>query len=211
MCEPTTIALMALASSAGGTLMQANAANDATSQKQSMINAGEEENQRISKAGEDKVNEFAAETFDGKARDARYEDAADTRETSLVSALTDAAGAATPAAAGGNVSSDYMSAQKTSLADGMTQAQKQAKLMARSGASGLMYGGESMMGGQLASDMAGIQQKARRNGRYTQNAVNGVGNGGSLVGGLMQGIGAAGSVYAGSAGRTPAPSTLQWT
>lgn len=52
-----------------------------------------------------------------------------------------------------------------------------------------------------ASDLAGVGQKARRNGQYTQKAVNGVGTGGSLVGGLKQGVGAAGMSCAGGMGK----------
>ena len=210
MCEPTTIALMALASSAGGTVMNSMAADDAASQKQNLINQGEEENQRISQSGEDRVNDFATETFGAKERDARYEEAATTREGSLVSALTAATGAATPQSAGGQVSSDYTSARTTSLADGLTQAQKQAKLLARSGASSLMYGGESMMGGQLASDLAGVTQRARRNNQFTQNGVGRVGDGGSLAGGLLQGIGAGAGALAGgrSGGGSGYPDSL---
>ncbi len=194
MCEPTTIMLLSAAASAGGTMMQADAADDAANERQNILRAGEEENQRINKAGEDTVNQFAEKTFDPQDRNQRYEDVANQREKTLAEALTEAS-AGSGNAATGNVSTDYLGGQKTATADSAADAAKRARLLARTGAGGLMYGQESMMGGQLASDLTGLSQKSRRNANYTQNAAGAVRDNGSLAGGLLSGLGAAGMSY----------------
>ncbi|WP_141397439.1 hypothetical protein [Polaromonas sp. AER18D-145] len=195
MGDPTTMAMMAMAASAGGAVLQADAADEAANKQQNILTAGEEENQRINKAGEERVNDFAKDVFDPTKRDERYEDGAAKREDSLVSALM----STTPnAGATGNVSTDYLTGNSASQAAGMGEAQKRAKLMARSGGGGLMYGAEAMMGGDLSSDLAGLAQKTRRNSIYTQNAAGRVRNEGSLAGGLLQGVGAAGMKMGGT-------------
>ena len=187
MC--TGLEIAALAATAGGTYMQSKAASDANNQRLMIARQAEEENQRINKAGEETVNDFAEKTFGAENRDERYEEAAQTRETSLAEALSSAR--TTPEQASGNVSSDYLQARQTSDAGAQAEAAKRAKLLARTGATSLMYGQEGMMGGQLSSDLAGLSDKSRRNSRYAQNAAGNV-NGDSLAGGLLAGLGGAG-------------------
>jgi hypothetical protein len=59
--------------------------------------------------------------------------------------------------------------------------------MARNNAGSLMYGNESLKGGQLASDVMGINSQGTRNANATKTALNNVDNSGSLVGGLLMG------------------------
>lgn len=188
MC--TGLEIAALAATAGGTYMQSEAASDANNQRQMIMRQAEEENQRINKAGEETVNDFAEKTFGAENRDERYEEAAQTREQSLAEALSSAR--TTPEQASGNVSSDYLQARQTSDMGAQAEAAKRAKLLARTGATSLMYGQEGMMGGQLSSDLAGLSDKSRRNSRYAQNAAGAVGPGDSLAGGLLAGLGGAG-------------------
>lgn len=187
MC--TGLEIAALAATAGGTYIQSEAASDANNQRLMIARQAEEENQRINKAGEETVNDFAEKTFGAENRDERYEEAAQTRETSLAEALSSAR--TTPEQASGNVSSDYLQARQTSDMGAQAEAAKRAKLLARTGATSLMYGQEGMMGGQLSSDLAGLSDKSRRNSRYAQNAAGNV-NGDSLAGGLLAGLGGAG-------------------
>lgn len=200
MCEPTTIMLLSAAASAGGTYLQYDAASEAADQQKRILANAEEENQRLNKAGEEAIDQFAEKTFGAQDRGQRYEAAAKGREQSLAEALASAQPGDAQAASG-NVSSDYLATAAQSRADSMGDAQKRARLMARAGAGGLLYGQESLMGGQLASDLAGLGVKARRNDRYARNAAGAV-NGGSLAGGLLTGAGAAGMGYAGSMGST---------
>lgn len=177
--------------------MQSEAASDAADQRQRIATQAEEENQKINKAGEETVNQFAEKTFGAENRDQRYEEAAQDREQSLAEALSSAR--TTPTEASGNVSSDYLQARQASTMDAGAEAAKRAKLLARTGASSLMYGQEGMMGGQLSSDLAGLSDKSRRNTRYAQTASGNV-KGDSLAGGLLSGLGGAGMTAA--AGKT---------
>lgn len=173
--------------------MQAEAASDAADKQQAIIRAAEEENQKINKAGEEAVNSFAEKTFGVENREQRYEQAAGEREQSLAEALSSAK--IDSDAATGAVSSDYLQARQTSRVGADSEAAKRAKLLARTGAGGLMYGKESMMGGQLASDLAGLSGQTQRNNRYAQTAAGSV-RGDSLAGGLLSGLGAAGLSHA---------------
>lgn len=173
-----------------GTVLQNQAAEDAADEQRAILAAGEEENQRINQRGEQAVNEFADKTFKAENRDASYEDAAKQREGSLSEALTQAS---TPVAnSTGAVSSDYLHGMTTAKTQMSDDAAKRAKLMARAGAGSIMLGNESMRGGQLASDLAGLSQANRRNSNYARNAAGQVRNNGSLVGGLMSGLGSVG-------------------
>lgn len=190
MCTGAEIAIASAVMSGGGMIMQNDAANKAADEKQNIANAAEEENQRLGAASERTVNDFAQKTFDPTKRDQNYEQAAGERETSLAQALSSAGGES--AGASGAVSSEYLSGRDASAAASSAEAAKRAKLLARTGASGLLGNREAMMGGQLSSDLAGIDIKSARNSRYATNAIKNVGPGTSLAGGLLSGLGAAG-------------------
>ena len=201
MCEPTTIALLAsAATSAGGAYLQKESADDAANKQQSIINAAAEENQAVAKEGEKLTNDFAKDVFDPAAREQRYDQQVGKREESLGAALASANAESPTAGASGNVSADYTAASGASKAAGSAEAAKQAKLMARVGGSGLLYGSEALMGGNLASELGGVGQKLRRNGQYAQTAAGAVRDTGSLAGSLMQGAGAAYGAYGGRMG-----------
>lgn len=197
MCTGAEYALIAAATTAAGTYMSAEAADNAADKQQAILRAAEEDNQRINKVGEEKVQDFAQTAFGAENRERRYEDAAGEREQSLAEALSSAK--MDQDAATGNVSSDYLKARQSSGMAADAEAAKRAKLLARTGAGGLMYGKEGMMSGSLASDLAGLAGKTRRNMRYAQNAAGGV-RGDSLAGGLLSGLGAAGLSYAAGSG-----------
>jgi hypothetical protein len=183
---------------AGSAYAAKDSADSAANEQKKIIAQGEEENANINKAGNERVNQFAKDIFDPNARDKRYEEAATQREGSLSSALTDAAPKAAVENAGGKLSSDFLNASAASSDAAMVDAQKRGKLLARTGAGGLLYGNEAMMGGDLQTDLAGLQQQSRRNGMYTGQRVGNVRNQGSLAGGLLSGLGSAGMSYAGS-------------
>lgn len=195
MCEPATIALMSLAASSGGAYMQQQSADDAANKQQTILNNAAEENQAVAKEGEKLTNDFAKDVFDPAAREQRYEQQIGQREESLGAALASANAESATAGVSGNVSADYTAASNASKAAGSAEAAKQAKLMARVGGSGLLYGSEALMGGNLASELGGVGQKLRRNGQYAQTAAGAVRDTGSLAGSLMQGAGAAYGAY----------------
>lgn len=195
MCEPTTIALLSAATSAGGAYLQKESADDAADKRQSILNNAAEENQVIAKEGEKLTNDFAKDVFDPSARQERYEQGVGQREESLGAALASANTASPSATTSGNVSGDFLAASNASQAAGNAEGAKQAKLMARVGGSGLMYGSEALMGGNLASNLGGVGQRLRKNGLYAQSAAGAVRDTGSLAGGLLQGAGAAYGAY----------------
>ena len=192
MCEPTTMALIASsAMAAGGTVMQMSSADEAAAKQQNIINQTAAENANLNTQKANLVQDFTAKTYDATARDTNYENAADNRETSLVDALlsaNDGKEGESKNAAEGNLSDDYTRAKATSTAASTEDILKRARLMARSSAGGLMYGNEALQGGQLSSEVAGINSSVNRNNNYANTALSGVRNTGSLAGGLLTGL-----------------------
>lgn len=189
MC--TGAEIVGLALSAGSQLMQMNSANDAAEKQQSILaaNAKREEEEQKKKAA--LVTDFAKDTFDPTKRDQRYEDAATKQETSLIDQLKAAQGGDTGKVEGdvaGNLSSDYLQAKGAATSAATEDILKRARLMARAGAGGLMYNDESLKGGQLASDIAGINSNISSIRRTTDAQLAGVNNNGSLIGGIMAGV-----------------------
>ena len=199
MCiSAATAALIAAGTTAAGTLYSASEQADARDEQQRILAQGEQEAQDIAADGEKITNKFAQDVFDPSKRDQRYEGAIDQREQSLAGALTEAESAATDTSAVGNVGGDYTKANAASRAATAASGAESARMMARLGGGSLMFGNEALMGGELASDLAGIGSRQRRNQRYTQNGVNGVNTGGSLGSALLQGAGAVAGAYSGS-------------
>ena len=149
-----------------------NAAEEADNQRRQIAAAGEEEAQRISGEGEQITNDFAKKVFDPSNRDASYEAGIQERGDSLAGALAAAGGGDNQAV--GNVSSDYNQASAASKAAGAADGEQSARMMARLGGGSLMFGQEAMMGGELASDLAGVGSRQQRNKRYTASGMNGV-------------------------------------
>lgn len=201
MCiSAATAALIAAGTTAAGTLYSASEQADARDEQQRILAQGEQEAQDIAADGEKITNKFAQDVFDPSKRDERYEAEIGQREQSLAGALTEAASAATDTSAVGNVGGDYTKANTASRAATAASGAESARMMARLGGGSLMFGNEALMGGELASDLAGIGSRQRRNQRYTQNGVNGVNTGGSLGSALLSGVGAGASMYGGGGG-----------
>lgn len=193
MC--TGIEIAALAASAAGTAYSVNSAENAADERQSIINAAAEEDARLNSKKADKVEDFAADTFDPNKRAERQEQAITKQEDSLVDALTKAGGSELNKSTQGNLSEDYVRARATSTAGAATDIMERARLAARNSGASLLFGDEALKGGQLSSDIAGINSQSNRNAGYARNAVNGVRDQGSLVGGLLQGAGSAAANY----------------
>jgi len=179
-----------LAAAVGGTLMQQQSASDAADKQQSIINQGAEENTQLSKKKENTIQNFAESTFNPTTRDQSYENAATKNESSLADALLSANGGESgevKQGSEGNLSNDYVRGRATATANATNDILNRARLMARNNAGGLMYGDESLKGGQLASDVMGINSTGTRSANATRSALSGVDNKGSLVGGLLMG------------------------
>lgn len=184
--------ILSAALSGVGMIMQQNAANEAASKQQRIINQAAEEEARLNKQKADTIQNFAQKTYDPAARDQRYETAAAKQEQSLVDSLLKA----NSAGEGGDVSNstqgalseDYERARGAATAAATDDIMKRARLMARQGAGSLMYNDETLKGGQLASDLAGIGYASNRNNRYADQQLKGVRDQGSFAGGLLSGF-----------------------
>lgn len=197
MCTGMEIA--ALAMSGIGTVMQMQSADDAAAEQKRIINQAAEEEARLNDKKAQTIEGFAKETYDPKTRDQRYEQAATKQETSLVDSLLKANagnnGGEIKTAAEGDLSSDYTRAKGAATAAATEDILKRARLMARAGAGGQMFNDEALKGGQLSSDVAGINSSINRTNRDAQTQLGGVRNDGSLVGGLLTGLGPAVGKY----------------
>ena len=197
-CSGMEGALLSAALSGVGMMMQQSAADDAAKNQQDIINRAAEEEAKINKQKANTIETFAADTFDPTKRDQRYEDAATKQEASLVDALVKASDSGkgdVAQAAEGNLSSDYARAKATQTANAAEDIRKRANLMARNAASSLMYNDESLKGGQLTSDLAGLGYDANRVRRSANTQLGRAQNNGSLVGGLMAGFAPAAGKY----------------
>lgn len=197
MCTGAEIAGLALA--AGGSVLQYSAADDAEKNQQRIISQADEQTKRLNQQKQLITQNFTDKTFNPATRDKNYEDAATKREGSLVDALLKAnegnGGGEVSNATEGTLSSDYTRARGTATANATEDILKRAKLMARNSAGSLLYNDESLKGGQLSSDIAGVDSRINGVNRSTTNRLAMAGNKGSLVGGLMTGFAPAASGY----------------
>lgn len=201
--------LAAAAASAAGATMQQSAAEDAAKKQQDIINRAAEENDALNAKREQTTQQFVKDNFDPVNREQRLDDTAKANEISLVDALMKANGGSAgevKSAAEGNLSSDYTRAAGTATAVAADDILKRARLMSRINAPSLMYGQEALSGGQLSSDLAGLNSSANRTNNYANMLLNRAQNRGSLAGGLLTGLGSAGmSVGASNIGAAPSP------
>lgn len=190
MC--TGAEIVGLALSGGGLLMDQFSQNDAAEQQQKILNNAQAEQDRLNTRKENTITKFAADTFNPATRDQRYEEAATKNESSLADALLSANGGTEgeiKQGAEGNLSDDYTRGKAASTANATEDIIKRAKLMSRNNAAGLMYNDESLKGGQLSSDVLGINAAGSRNSSATRASLNGVDNSGSLAAGLLMAAG----------------------
>ena len=194
-----TALLIATAISAAGSAYSANESANVADKQQSIINNAAEENAKLSEKKANTIEDFAADTFDPQKRGQRQEQAITRQEDSLVDTLKRAAGGKASEieqAASGNLSSDYVRAKGEATSAAASDIMQRARLAARNAGSSLLFNDESLRGGQLSSDIAGINSSSNRNSRYAQNALGRVRDNGSLVGGLLQASGGKAGSYA---------------
>ncbi len=188
MC--TGVEIAGLAAAVGGTVLQQQAADSAADKQASILGRAAEESERLNSKKADTIEKFAADTFNPLQRDQKYEQAAAKNELGLTDALLSANGGGEGeinTAATGKLSNDYLRSKAQATSDSATDILRRTRLMSRNNAAGLMYGDESLAGGQLASDVMGINSEGTRNRTATNAALNGAQNQGSLVGGLLMG------------------------
>ncbi len=186
MCDPATAMILSTVASGMGTKMSMDATESANNERQTILNAAAEEQAKINDKKASTIEDFAQGTLTAPARDQRYEAAAVKQEGELTKALTEAGGKS-GAGSEGKLSNDFARAKAESTAAAAEDIMKRARATARTNAGGLLYGQESLLGGDMASDVAGLTSQAGRYNRYAENAVKGVADNGSLVGGLLTG------------------------
>jgi len=201
MCTGAEIAGLAL--SGIGTAVQMSSADDAAEKQQNIINQAAEATAKKDKQKAALIQNFAADTYNPADRAQGYENAATKQEGSLVDALLKANagnnGGEVATATSGAVSSDYDRAKGAATAAATEDILKRARLMARNDASGLLYQDEALKGGELSSDVAGINSSINNINRDASVSLNGVKDKGSLVAGLLTGLapaaGKAGGIF----------------
>lgn len=197
----TWAAVAAAVASAAGTAIQASEASSAAKRQQNIVNAAAEEEAKITQKKQLATNDFAQNTFDPVKRRDSFELAAQDNETSLIDSLLKAQGGNTAevkTAAEGNLSADYTRAAGEATARANDDILRRARLMARTNAPGLLATEEMLKGGQLASDVAGLNSKSNLNNKYAQLGIVQNQSKGSLAGGLLQGLGSMGMAASGT-------------
>ena len=192
MCDPISAIALSSALAAGGTLLQAESASDAAKNQQRIINEAAEEAKKLDQQRQLITQNFTDKTFNPTTRNQNYESAATKQEDNLVEALLRAnegsGGGEVTNATQGTLSDDYTRARASATASSAEDILKRAKLMARNNAGGLLYNDEALKGGQLSSDIAGVNSKINRVNKSAENSLAMAGNKGSLIGGLMTGF-----------------------
>lgn len=181
-----------MAAMAAGSYMQYDAAEKAHKERKSILAAADTENSKLGEKQAGLIEDSAAKTFNIGERAKSYEEGAKAEESSLAKTLLDAnkgGDGQIASSAYGNVSSDYGRAKAAATVSAADDIAKRAKLLSRATAGGLQTNKEALRTGDLATEVGGFSSKMNRNNRYAQNAVGNVFDGGSLVGGLLQGFG----------------------
>lgn len=196
MCTGAEIALLASAAGAATTMVAQDQRDRATDRA---IQQGAEEESKIQRRANNTTNDYVRETFTPETRTQNYEAQATKREQSLGDILAQASEGQGTAATGA-VSSDYTRAKAAADANSSARASKSARLLARGGALGDLFGNEAIRGGDYASDMLGFNADSNMNRTLTNSNVRRAQRKGrelELLGGLMSAYGMSGAPGAG--------------
>lgn len=177
--------------SAAGTKMSMDKTDETERKRQSLISANQAEQDAINAKKAATVEDYAQGQMTTPMRLKRYEDAATKTEGDLAQSLRDAGGGdfgTVSKSAEGKLSDDYMRKSASATASASDDIMKRARDSARSSALGNMFNQEANSGAVMEGDIAGLNSKAARYGRYGNTAINGVYNSGSLAGGILTGI-----------------------
>lgn len=194
MCDATTAALAISAIGTGASYAGQQRAD--RERKRATMQGIEAETDAQKKTGL-RTTQYLQETLDPTKRAANYETAAADQEANLGSLLADQASAGqgnVNSATAGAVSDTYTRARAQSTADQAVQARNMARLLARAGASGNLFGREAIAGADYSSDLMGIGAESAMSRRRAQNRYGAADNQGrnlQLIGGLLSGASSA--------------------
>src|SRR6218665_1244417 len=190
MCTGVELALLA-----AGTGAQFVAQNQRERATQRAINQGAEQESQIQQRANKATQDYVQETFDPTTRAQNYETEATTREQTLGDLLAKQPNQEVSAGTGGAVSDDYTRRRAQATADAADRARSTARLLARGGATGSLFGKEAIGAGDYTSGLLGFNVDSRMNRNLTDARVRGAQNKGqglATLGSLLQGAALAG-------------------
>ena len=193
MCEPlTTMEMVALAASAGGTLLTSNAQSEAADRQQAAINASLEQSDNYSKQAESKALENATQ-YDATDRLKKFDETKTAAGESLAQQLTQSRESAPQAAqASGRLSQAFLTGDATAKADQLEKSIANAKLMGNMRGGSDMLTEEGYQNADYASQLGLIGRNAQGSANAAQAGINAAGQVDgttSMLGGLASGLG----------------------
>lgn len=198
MCTGAEIAGLAVA--AAGSAASYMSAEDAADERRRAAALGAENEAKIQDKANEATKEYVTETFDPTKRAVNYENEAGSREKALgelLSAQSDLGQGDVSAATTGAVSGAYDTARANATDRSAQRAKNTARLLARAGGAGGLFGNEAIKGADYASDMLGFGVDSNLNRTLTGARYQNAGDGGNLalLGGLLSGAGKAYGSY----------------
>lgn len=191
-------AAAAIAAAAGGSYMQAEAANDAADRQAAALNAAMEQQDQWARKAEGKALENA-DQYDMTDRTERFNDTRQQAGDSLVQSLVKSREeSAAPSQASGRLSESFTADRATKLADQFQKSVDNARLMGNMRGTQDMLGNEAIMNADYASQLNGIGRNAKGSYDASQPGILNAGkvNSGQVaLGSLLQ---SAGTAYLGS-------------
>jgi len=199
---------VALGAALAGTATSVYSADQAADERRRAAALGAETEAAIQDKANDATKDFVTETFDPTKRAANYETEAGAREKALGDLLAKqgelGAGDVSNATSGA-LSDTYTTAKANATATSAQKARNTARLLARAGGAGGLFGNEAIKGADYASDMLGFGVDSNLNRTATGARYNNAGGGNlALLGGLLSGAGQAYGSYASKPAAKPA-------
>lgn len=190
-------AAIAAAAAAGGSYMQADAANDAADKQAAALNAAMEEQDRFNQKAEGKALENA-EQYDMTDRTKRFEDTrAEAGESLAQSLIKSREQTGAPDQASGRLSESFTADRATKLADQFQESVDMARLMGKMRGTQDMLGNEAIMNADYASQLNTIGRNARGSYDAAQPGILAAGKVDSGKVALGAGISSLGTSYLG--------------
>jgi hypothetical protein len=193
MCTGAEVAALALA--AAGTATSVYSSDQAADDRRRAAALGAENEAAIQDKANEATKDYVTETFDPTKRAENYETEAGSREKALgdlLSKQSELGQGDVGTGATGAVSSTYGQARAAAAASSAQKARNSARLLARAGGAGGLFGNEAIRGADYASDMLGLGVDSALNRTATGARYGAAGNQNlALLGGLLSGAGQA--------------------
>lgn len=205
MCTGAEAAM--LAATVIGTGTSIYSADQEASDRRRAAALGAENEAAIQDKANATTQDYVKETFDPTQRAENYETEAGSREKALGDLLAkqgELGQGGVNNATTGALSDTYTQAKATATANSAQKARNSARLLARAGGAGGLFGNEALSGADYASEMLGLGVDSALNRTATNARYNNSGNNLALLGGLLSGAGQAYGAYASKPAIKPA-------